>query len=208
MIQFEDSYDPRNFDILLTDIDSKDLHENISKQLNVKYLSDAPNELNGDIVGIVYGFNLRLFCATTVKIKNKVKMVIFLVDTGSPTTFISENVLRSFGVEMADPVNGYMNVGVNGRTARIMMSHSHFTEINVMGMMFLNANDVGIHVYCSSEIFYLNFNQGWDGMDLRREKERGGSQSYNYKRIGNAKEDKSAFFGSYLLALLEELILG
>src|SRR3954471_12079359 len=110
MIDINDSYDPRNFDILLTDIDTEDVHESIPRKLNVEYLSDAPNELDGDITGIMYGPHFRLFCATTIRIKNKIKMVIFLVDTGSPTTFISEEVLRSFGIEISDPVNNYTYV--------------------------------------------------------------------------------------------------
>ncbi len=31
MIQFEDAYDPKNFDVLLTDIDSTDIHEVIPR---------------------------------------------------------------------------------------------------------------------------------------------------------------------------------
>lgn len=46
MIEPNDSYDPRNFDILLTDIDAEDVHESIPRKLNVEYLSDAPNELD------------------------------------------------------------------------------------------------------------------------------------------------------------------
>jgi hypothetical protein len=92
MIELNDSYDPRNFDILLTDIDAEDVHESIPKKLNVKYLSDALKELDGDITGIMYGPHLLLFCATTIRIKNKIKMVIFLVDsTGSPTLYFFIN---------------------------------------------------------------------------------------------------------------------
>src|SRR5688572_4214861 len=104
MINPNDSYDPRQFDILITDVIAEDIHENIPKELNVKYLADVPKELDQDITGVMFGRNLRLFCAMTVKAKDKVKMVIFLVDTGSPTTFISEEVFHSFGIMISNPM--------------------------------------------------------------------------------------------------------
>jgi hypothetical protein len=103
MIESNDSYNPKNYDILLTNIGTKDIHESIPRKLNVKYLSDFPNELDGDITRIMYGFHLHLFCTTTVRKKDKIKMVIFLIDTGSSITFISEEVLYSFGITVADP---------------------------------------------------------------------------------------------------------
>lgn len=166
MIPFEDhAYDPRSYDILLTDIDTNDIHEAIPRKLKIEYLSDPPKEFDGNIDGIVYGPNLRLFCATTLKIKDKIKIITFLVVTGSPMTYISEEVLLAFGIEIDDPVNDYMNVKINSKTTRIMMSHSYFKEVSVMGMSFLNANNVGMHVYCGSGIFYLNFDQEWDKMN-------------------------------------------
>src|SRR5436305_13376089 len=125
MIQPENTYDPRSFDILLTDINLNDIHENIPKMLKVEYLSDTPKEFNGNIAGIVYGLNFRLFCATTVRRNNKIKIVHFLVVTGSSITYISEEVLCAFGVEIVDPVNGHINVRINSRKARVMMSHFH-----------------------------------------------------------------------------------
>ncbi|GES99833.1 hypothetical protein GLOIN_2v1766521 [Rhizophagus clarus] len=159
MIQVDDPYDPRDFDLLLTDIDLEDIHERIPRKLDVKYLSDAPNELKGNIPGIMYGPHLRLFCATTIRIKDKIKMVTFLIDTGSSTTFISREVLCSFGIEMDDPVNDYINVGINGRNARVKMSHSHFEKVCTMGMLFLNTHKVDIHAFCGNDIFYLNFDE-------------------------------------------------
>ena len=61
MIQF-DEINEINDNILLTDISPKDIHEEIPKILKVKYLN----------------LSHRLFCATTVKYKDKIKIVIFL----------------------------------------------------------------------------------------------------------------------------------
>ncbi|CAB4400068.1 hypothetical protein RhiirA5_426376 [Rhizophagus irregularis] len=172
MTDINDSYDPRNFDILLTDIDAEDIHKIIPRKLNVKYLSEVPNELDGNITGIMYGIYLHLFCATTIRIKNKIKMVIFLVNIGSPTTFISGEVLHSFGIEMADPVNDYIDVNINNRRVQAMMSHSHFENICIIGMSFLNANKVGFHTFYGDDIFHLNFDEefGEKEMNLRLKK--------------------------------------
>jgi hypothetical protein len=74
---------------------SKDLHEIVSKKLKDKYLSDSQKEYDGEINGIIHGVNLQLFCATTLKIRDKIKVVHYLVDTGSSMTYISEEVMKA-----------------------------------------------------------------------------------------------------------------
>ncbi|CAB4400066.1 unnamed protein product [Rhizophagus irregularis] len=160
MIELNDTYGPRkNSNILLTDIDTDDVHTCIPSKLNIKYLAEAQNELNGNMSGIMYGVNLRLFCATTIKIKNKIKMIIFLVDTGSSETYISEEVLRSFRIELADPLNDSIHVSINNKGEWVKMSHSHFKDICILGMRFLTSNKVGLHAFCGDDIFYLNFDE-------------------------------------------------
>ncbi|RGB39575.1 hypothetical protein C1646_754301 [Rhizophagus diaphanus] len=160
MIELNDSYGPRKYsNLLLTDIDTEDVNTTIPNKLNVKYLADFPNELDGDMSGIMYGANLRLFCATTVKIKNNIKMVIFLVDTGSPVTYISEEVLRSFRIELKDPMNDIFHVRINNKRELVKMSHAHFKDICILGMSFLTSNKVGLHAFCGEDIFYLNFDE-------------------------------------------------
>lgn len=82
MFQFENEYDPRKFDVLLTDIDIKDIREIIPRKLKIDYLSDTSKEFNGNIDGIIFGHQFRLFCATTVKRNDKIKIVTFLVFSG------------------------------------------------------------------------------------------------------------------------------
>jgi hypothetical protein len=43
-----------------------------------------------------------------------------------------------------------------------MMSHSHFANVCLIGMSFLNANKVGFHTFCREDIFYLNFDEEFD----------------------------------------------
>src|SRR3954452_18964984 len=156
MIQF-DEINEINDNILLTDISPKDIHEEIPKILKVKYLSDSFKESDGNINGIIYGLHHRLFCATTVKYKDKMKIVIFLVDTGSVTTYISEELLDVFGVYL-NP-NCSKEVQINGRKTTIMPSHSHFKEINLLGMGFVIATSANLHVFSDNRSFCLNFSE-------------------------------------------------
>ncbi|CAG8447728.1 5562_t:CDS:1 [Funneliformis mosseae] len=152
-IDIDDSHEPTNFDILLTDVCGKDLHEKISAKLGIKYLSDSSQEFNDDINGILYGNHYRLFCATTVKIKKKIKIVHFLID-------ICEDVLNSFGVSSTDPSQKII-ARIHNRKFPVIKSptKSHFSEINVLGMEFMKVYDAELNVYFEKECFSLKFDQ-------------------------------------------------
>ncbi|PKC62390.1 hypothetical protein RhiirA1_465190 [Rhizophagus irregularis] len=79
-------------------------------------------------------------------------MIIFLIDTGSSVTYISEEVLRSFRIELADPLNDSIHVSINNKGAWVKMSHAHFKDICILGMSFLTSNKVGLHAF--SNIFH------------------------------------------------------
>ncbi len=126
----------------------------IPNELQVKYLSASSEESDGDIYGIIYGGQHRLFCATTVKYKNDIKVVIFLVDTGSEMTFLSEEVLDKFGIYSERP----FQVQINSRRVTVMRSHLHFKDISVLGMGFLTLYADLYLCSCNSN-FVLKFNQ-------------------------------------------------
>lgn len=162
------------FDILLSDIDIKDIHEIIPRRLKIDYLSDTLKEFNGDIYGIIFGPQLRLFYVTTVRRNDKIKIMTFLVDTGLSTTYISKEVLDAFGITMVDLVNDYINVKINSRATRVMMSRAHFKDVNVIRMSYFNVNDINAYIHSSKEIFHMHFfNQEYDinqiNHDLRKE---------------------------------------
>src|SRR3954451_6568821 len=98
MLETNITYDPTSFDVLITDICAQDLCEVISNELNVKYLSDSSQEHDSNVDGIIYGRGFRLICTVTVKIREKIKFVHFIVDTSSPTTYLSDDVLSAFGI--------------------------------------------------------------------------------------------------------------
>ena len=94
------------------------MSSDIAKKLGVKYLADTDQASSEDINGIIWGDNKRIFVPLTVEIKGKKKIVIFLVDTGSPHKYISQ-VLHSMGYEsVSDSIIGF----VNGREHEMKLS--------------------------------------------------------------------------------------
>jgi hypothetical protein len=83
------------YDIMLLDLHSKDLHSDIQDKFRVKYLQDVQNSsLKDELDVIIWGPAHRSLIATTVRIKRtgNSKTVIFLVDPGSPNTYLCEEV--------------------------------------------------------------------------------------------------------------------
>jgi hypothetical protein len=85
---------PKHYDVLLTDVCSSDLKGAIAKELKVTYLGDAPQPASPPpiIHGILFGKFLRSFVPMTVSLGGKTKTVIFLVNTGSPYSYLCQEV--------------------------------------------------------------------------------------------------------------------
>lgn len=97
-ILFPDDKDTQsNYDVLITDIDSDDLSGEISKSLgknNLSALSSDEKEFEKIRYGIVYGRFSRGIVSLPTRFQNKSPIwVHYLVDTGSPWTFLSKESL-------------------------------------------------------------------------------------------------------------------
>jgi hypothetical protein len=81
------------FDITVPDVTSSLLHNEISKRLGVKYLEDVPISTDSELQGIVWGPNCRVFVPMKMRVnKETCKWVPFLVETGTPHTYLSLEV--------------------------------------------------------------------------------------------------------------------
>jgi hypothetical protein len=88
---------PEDYDVLLSDVHSKDLHNSISIELKSKYLNLCESkEIIREVGGILWGSYTRCFVSLPVSNKEQTRNVIFLIDTGSPWTYISEEVSNLF----------------------------------------------------------------------------------------------------------------
>lgn len=136
-----EGYVPRAHELLLMDVKKKHLTEEIAKKLGVSYLSDSDKPKLAEVHGIVWGDNKRVFVSLAVEIAKRKKNVIFLVDTGSPHTYISRDVLEAMGYECpAEEIIG----NVNGHEHELKISpvvsgkdETDFRDINILGGNFL-----------------------------------------------------------------------
>ena len=88
---------PELFDILLSDIDDKVLYNEISTALGSAYLSGTPNltSPHTTVDGILFGGHSRVLFPLVVKTSRKSSpsyVVHFLYNSGSPFTFLSQEV--------------------------------------------------------------------------------------------------------------------
>ncbi|RIB00245.1 hypothetical protein C2G38_2039764 [Gigaspora rosea] len=135
----DNNYLPNMYDVLLTDVtdvNSKDLHEDISELLKAKYLSYSPADEFKEVHGIIYGSYNRIFVSLPVKVKRKAKNVHFLVDTSSPSTYICEEVYESFKAT----IRNASSIIINNKPTLVFLTpvNFHFTGVNVLGMDYLN----------------------------------------------------------------------
>ncbi len=135
---FDVQYSPADFDVLLTDVHSNELHHEISDMLGTRYLEEAGEENSGIANGIVWGPHNRIFVATVVKIGDKMRHVHFLVDTGSPFTYMCDEAIQSFNRTVSNPHNPF-SVHINGHPVLVLQSPEdrHFKDINILGTDYM-----------------------------------------------------------------------
>jgi hypothetical protein len=88
--------DPKDYDVLLTDITDNMLRIDIAEIVGIPYLDKATEGDANKLVeighGILYGQRLRTIFPCVVTFLDKAHWVFFIVDGGSPLTFISSQV--------------------------------------------------------------------------------------------------------------------
>ena len=88
--------DPKDYDVLLTDMDNHLLHSEISELVGIPYLKKTTKEeadnVVGEIRGFVYGRKFREILPCVLTIHDKARWVFFVVDSAAPLTYISSEV--------------------------------------------------------------------------------------------------------------------
>ena len=137
------SLPPEAFDILISDIGEEDLML-LSKELEVANLSDAVAEGTFPVSGTFYGDYLRIFVPLTVTKRRTCRWVLFLLDTGSPYTFLRADTFDALGFTESVPKSA--QVSINGVNMSVSPSHGHFENINLLGQNFLKAANLDLAV--------------------------------------------------------------
>ncbi|RIB16075.1 hypothetical protein C2G38_1538483 [Gigaspora rosea] len=145
------------FDIQPNGVGSKELHGEVSKRLKIEYLSDyfRTKELK-EVNGIIFGYNLGIFISLPVKIKQQVKNVHFLVDTGSPRTYICGEVYESLNITFNSTVPRML---INNKPTLVHLPpiDSHFTDVNVLGAEYLKISGARLFANYEDEDISLLF---------------------------------------------------
>lgn len=139
---------PEKQDILLTDVKEEDLRKSISVDLGVAFLSETDHSPTWPVQGILFGPNYRPFISLQVMFKKKTLNVFFLVDTGSPHTYLSMTTIETFSV--SDYVPESLRVKIHDleviMPVHVCPRNSHYADINILGADFLSRNHMAIHI--------------------------------------------------------------
>ncbi|KAI9096246.1 hypothetical protein DFS34DRAFT_160611 [Phlyctochytrium arcticum] len=134
-------------DLLLTDITAKELRV-IAEAMEVDYLGPAAFPGTFPAAGEIWDPNHRLMvslvCRRRTAKEAPARNVIFLIDTGSPSTYLCQAAMEAvIGKGSHLP----QSVRVEIQSEKAIMAHlspkgSHFADVNVLGMDFLAKNRV------------------------------------------------------------------
>lgn len=111
-----------------------------------------------EVYGIIYGKHNRIFVSLPVKVKREAKNVHFLVDTGSPSTYICEEVYKSFKATIWNTSSPH-SVLINNKATQVFLPpvNSHFTDVNVLGMDYLNTYRTKLIIDLENHYISLSF---------------------------------------------------
>jgi len=168
---------PDKYDVLLQDITAKYLVHDLSSRFQVEYLSHlgedeererykSPN-IHGSIVGNNKRFLMNLPCRRMSNRnlpsspKNPLPFVniFFLVDTGSPFSFVCPDAMEMLCGGKGNPIPSCVEVELltgNPLELYVSPSDSHFSNINLLGGSALSIADLVSQNRQNS--FFLHFN--------------------------------------------------
>jgi hypothetical protein len=149
-------------DLLLTDIDSKELRT-IAAAMELEYLGPAASFPGSfPVEGTIWAPNHRLMvnlaCRRRTKSDSPTCNVIFLVDTGSPVTYLCQEAMEALTLKKYSNLPQTLFVKIHSEKAiqtHISPRDSHFADVNVLGMDFIVKNRVYPRLDFDEETFSL-----------------------------------------------------
>jgi len=152
-------------DLILTDIHADELLS-IATRLGVDYVGPAPTFPGSfPVEGLVSGPNKRLMVSLTCRAEgNNPKAIntIFLINTGSPNTFLSAKAMEALVGKPRCNVGTIMGVRIH--TKHVIECHlsphdKHFADMNVLGANFLVENGLTLKANYSNKTCTLLFEE-------------------------------------------------
>ena len=148
-------------DMLLTDITAEELLK-IAERLGVDYLGPtAEFPCSFPVDGKIHGNNRRLMISLSCRWEGKNSKainIIFLINTGSPNTFLSDKAMEALVGKSGCNIGSMMGVRIH--TKKVIECHlsprdKHFSDVNVLGADFLVENGLTLKANYSNKICTL-----------------------------------------------------
>lgn len=124
------------YDVLITDIADEDFTR-IARELGVSRLTPGRIPLSQEVNGILYGYNSRVFVPLVVEKRGVCVNALFLVDTGSPGTFLRQDTLHSLGYKESVP--DQLDVSIQGDLCTVRVSCRNYENVDLLGQDFLRS---------------------------------------------------------------------
>ena len=148
-------------DMLLTDITAEELLT-IAKRLEVDYLGPAAEfPCSFPKSGKIHGNNKRLMVSLSCRRdgnNSKPINIIFLIDTGSPNTFLSDKAMEALVGKPGCNIGPTMDVMIHSDaiiTCHLSPHDKHFSDVNVLGMDFFSENLLSLSMDYKHKSFRL-----------------------------------------------------
>lgn len=127
---------PNKYDVLILDITPEDLNQ-IGEELESLPLSETSASPTFPVRGILFGQSHRMFVPLIVSKRSRVINVNFLVDTGSPNTYLRAETLAALGYQENIPSETV--VVIHGTAVTVYVSTNHFENVDLLGQDYLAA---------------------------------------------------------------------
>jgi hypothetical protein len=147
-------------DLLLNDISAKELRV-IAEVMELEYLGSASFPGSFPVDGRIWVPNHRLMvnlvCRRQTKSNSPTRNIIFLIDTGSPVTYLCQEAMESLiGKDSNLPQTLFVKIhSEKAIQTHISPKDSHFADVNVLGMDFIVKNRVYPRLDFDEETFRL-----------------------------------------------------
>ena len=111
--------------------------------------------------GKIHGNNKRLMVSLSCRKQGKNSKainIIFLIDTGSPNTFLSEKAMEALVGKPGCNIGSIMDVGIQSLKnieCHLSPHDKHFVDVNVLGADFLVENGLTLKANYSNKICTL-----------------------------------------------------
>lgn len=143
---------PDENDILLNDVTENQFHS-VETELGVCDGSMSTCNIEYPVKGLIFA-HCRMWIPLIISKKNNTINAIFLYDTGSPYTHLSQHILEKLGY--VDQIPDNVVVNIQGVNMNVYLSKNHFEHINLLGQDFMKLAGLDVDISYNDLTFEFN----------------------------------------------------